>query len=53
MTYKVGDTRIARGFLFLPLRLEGEWKWLTNVVYEEKLQKVDRGIEINSYIVGY
>ena len=32
---KEGDKRIIRTFLFFPLKLEGEWRWLEMATIEQ------------------
>jgi hypothetical protein len=37
MKYRVGDTRIKSGFLYFPLSIYTEKRWLEWAVWEEKL----------------
>ena len=38
--HEEGDTRMKKGFLFLPKKINKEWRWLEKALWREELEKV-------------
>jgi hypothetical protein len=40
---KFGDKRQRRGFLLLPKRIKGEWRWLRHAVWQQEYMAMGLG----------
>lgn len=37
MRKTIGETRIREGFLFLPMHIYGDWRWLERATWKEQV----------------